>query len=91
MAKQQDDARTTFKPAAAVPPVVEPSIEEPKPSPAQVAAAAQPRPEELPKFNVSWGEHKAVIRARDSREAWALFCDSIKVWPSPKTGKVEQV
>lgn len=90
MAKQ-DEARTTFKPAAAVPPVVEPSIEQPKPSPAQVSAAAQPRPDELPKFKVSWGDKSEVVNARDSSEAWAKFCDHVKVWPSPKTGKVEQV
>ncbi len=40
-------------------------------------------------FIVSWGDHENVkVRADNPREAWAIFCDTIKVWPNPKTGRV---
>lgn len=45
-------------------------------------------------FKVTWpkqGGEVAQVRARDANEAWAVFCDSKKVWPSPKSAKVEEV
>ncbi len=40
-------------------------------------------------FLVSWGDHENVkVRADNPREAWAIFCDTIKTWPNPKTGRV---
>lgn len=30
-------------------------------------------------------------QAKDSREAWALFCDARKSWPSPKSAKITEV
>lgn len=43
------------------------------------------------KFEVEHNNAKAVVYAADAREAWALHCDGIKSWPSPKTGKVVEV
>lgn len=31
------------------------------------------------------------VAATNEREAWALFCDGEKSWPSPKSGKVVKV
>lgn len=63
---------------------------EPEMESAVAVAEAVEAPEPvLGKYRVSWGEHTGVIRAANSKEAWAHFCDKIKLYPSPKTGKVE--
>ena len=36
------------------------------------------------------GTTKRVVAANE-REAWALFCDGMKSWPSPKSGTVVKV
>lgn len=40
------------------------------------------------KFRVEHGDKSQTVLADDWRQAWAIFCDSIKSWPNPKTGKV---
>lgn len=84
MAKSQE-----IKPNMPAAAVTNEIIVEKSPTPAQTAAAEQPKIDELPRFRVSWGQKSDVISARDKSEAWARFCDHMKVWPSPKTGKIE--
>ena len=43
------------------------------------------------RFRVTWGDKTQEIEAPNKGDAWAAFCDSQKVWPGPKTGKVEEV
>lgn len=53
---------------------------------------AKPSPYEAGKtyrFRVSWGDEVGVVEADSELSAWAMFCDSIKRWPSPKARKVE--
>lgn len=38
-------------------------------------------------FVIEWADQKRTVRARDSIEAWAIFCESLKQSPSPKGGK----
>ena len=75
-----------------------------QPAAAQAVAAVVDQPksddfgrnlqQQLPKFAVSWPKDNpsetATVAARDEIEAWAIFCDTIKKWPSPKSGKVEK-
>jgi hypothetical protein len=42
-------------------------------------------------FDVTHGGTVHRVEAVDSLEAWALVCDGLKSWPSPKSGKVEEV
>jgi len=53
---------------------------------AQPVAAEPSSP--LFKYRVSWGMYTKDVKAKDSNEAWALFCDKIKEWPSPHHGLV---
>ena len=39
------------------------------------------------RFRVTWKDHNGTFTARDESEAWAMFCDSIKTYPSPKCSK----
>lgn len=41
------------------------------------------------KFQVSCGKESAEVEAKNPREAWALACDGWRMYPSPKSGKVE--
>jgi len=36
------------------------------------------------KYRVTLGDKSGVYEARDPNEAWAMFCDAHKHWPSPK-------
>lgn len=58
----------------------------PQPMVVEPNAPAAPPPPKLVEFEVSWAEEKRVILARDSIEAWAVFCDAIGKHPSPKAG-----
>lgn len=41
------------------------------------------------RFSVAWGDKEPqLIEAANASEAWARACDSWRVWPSPKSGKV---
>lgn len=41
----------------------------------------------LPTFDIACGEKSGRVRARDSIEAWAVFCDQNKLsGASPRTG-----
>jgi hypothetical protein len=42
-------------------------------------------------YDVTHGGVVHRVQAVDPLEAWALVCDGLKSWPSPKSGKVEQV
>lgn len=39
-------------------------------------------------FTVSFGELSMKIVAKNDRDAWAMACDSWKVYPNPRLGKV---
>lgn len=41
----------------------------------------------LPQFDVTYADKTDRIAARDSDEAWAMFCDKNKVYPSPKSNQ----
>lgn len=58
----------------------------------------EPRPVAVPPegkrfFNVSWkgSPEPRRVTAADENEAWALYCDGNKVWPSPKSRTVVEV
>lgn len=37
-------------------------------------------------FKVQFGQYpEHLVGARNDREAWALYCDHVQSWPSPKT------
>jgi hypothetical protein len=36
------------------------------------------------RYRVTVGNLTGEYDARDAREAWAMFCDAHKTWPSPK-------
>lgn len=38
-------------------------------------------------YRVTLGDSSGVVQARDGNEAWALFCDGRKAWPSRKLVK----
>lgn len=74
-------------PAAPPPAPKEPAKEAPKAKAddAPPAAPAAEVPQDGPgRYRVTMGEHSGEFEARDKNEAWALFCDSISQWPSPK-------
>lgn len=88
--REQQPLSPSTEPAAPAAVAAAPVVQQEKPpTPAQVAAASVPPKDELPRWRVSWGEKSDVIRAANKPEAWALFCDAMKTWPSPKTGKIE--
>ncbi len=39
------------------------------------------------KYKVTLDDKSGVFEARDANEAWAMFCDANKQWPSPKYSK----
>lgn len=58
---------------------------EPQPAPVAVAPPAVAPKAWLVTFN---GKVER-IEAANERDAWAHYCDAHKMWPSPKSGKVE--
>jgi hypothetical protein len=56
-----------------------------------VTIEARPASGEKKLFDVTHSGSVHRVEAVDSLEAWALVCDGLKSWPSPKSGKVEQV
>lgn len=42
------------------------------------------------RFEVQWNDKSQCFAADNHREAWAMFCDRNKVYPSPKAGKIFQ-
>ena len=42
-------------------------------------------------FAIEIGGETFKQPGKDSREAWALFCDGRKKWPSPKSAKITEV
>ena len=78
MAKDQD------KPQGQM--AVEPPATAPQPRAAAAKAPeAAPPAAGLPRFRVSLNGESMEVQARDEREAWALFCDSRRSWPGPKS------
>jgi hypothetical protein len=65
------------------------AIEEERGSP--VASAPAPSLSPLSKYEISYGEHRQVVKANDELEARALFNDQNKMWPSPKAVQVTLV
>ncbi len=43
----------------------------------------------LPQFNVTYQDKTEQVPAANKLEAWALFCDRNKIYPSPKLAKIE--
>ena len=56
-----------------------------------VTIEARPASGSKKTFDVTHSGIVHRVEAVDSLEAWALVCDGLKSWPSPKSGKVEQV
>lgn len=72
-------------------PVSQPVSSEAKPVDSSTVAVAENTTEvpALPRFKVSYQAMSDEITAPNAGDAWALFCDKHKTYPSPKLGKVE--
>lgn len=81
MAKSSTDA-----PAAPAAPAT--ATETPTTTKAADPAPAAPAAK---RFKVTLGDKSGEYEAANEKEAWALFCDAHKHWPSPKTAGREIV
>jgi len=52
-------------------------------------AAVAPPVAVLKPWLVTFNGKVERIEAANERDAWAICCDAHKMWPSPKSGKVE--
>lgn len=58
------------------------------PSPAEIEKRSPYDGVSLYNFTVTYGEFTVKITAKNDRDAWAMACDSWKVYPNPRLGKV---
>lgn len=74
-------------------PVSQPVVSEVKAEDSSTVAVAENAPTvpALPRFKVTYADKSDEVPANNADEAWALFCDKHKIYPSPKSNprKVE--